>query len=250
MGIQCVDCVRESSRGQRAARTPLGAKIRGGRPVVTITIIAMCVVSWLLQLATGGFTGPWVQALAFSPAAGEHEPYRMLTTAFLHSQNPLHILFNMYALWIMGPFLEAMLGRARYVALYVLCAVGGSVGVLLLATPGTASWYTAAIGASGAIFGLFGAIAVVLRRTGQNATSMITLIVVNFALGFVIQGIAWQAHLGGLVVGVILGLVFAYVPADRRAVLSWAACAVVALALVLLSVHAYAGAAAGTGLRL
>ncbi|WP_245859190.1 rhomboid family intramembrane serine protease [Luteimicrobium subarcticum] len=229
--------MREGSRNVRAAKNPLGTTVRGGRPVVTLTLIGICVVSWVLQLATGG---SWTERWAFWPAIGHAEPWRMLTTTFLHSDNVLHILLNMYALWLMGQFLEPLLGRARFLALYLICALAGSVGVLLLASPTDASWRTAAIGASGAVFGLFGAAVPVLRRAGMQGTQMIGLIVLNFVLGFVIANVAWQAHLGGLVMGLALGFVFAYAPRDRAMLVSWIGCGVAVVLLVVLIQARYA----------
>lgn len=240
MGIQCVDCVREQARSAPQAKTALGGTVRTGRPVVTLTIIALCVVSWLLQLATGG---EWTQRLAFAPFIGDVQPYRFLTAAFLHSTSVFHILFNMYALWITGPFLEQMLGRARFVALYVLAAVGGSVGVVLLAQPTPdGGWFTPVVGASGAVFGLFGAILVVLRRLGRNAAQILVLIGINFAIGFMVSNIAWQAHLGGLVVGLVLGAGYAYAPKERRRLWSIVITVAVAGVLVVLTVLKYASA--------
>ncbi|WP_448058395.1 rhomboid family intramembrane serine protease [Cellulomonas hominis] len=239
VGIQCVDCVAEAARGQRAPRTALGAPAVQGRPVVTITIIALCVVSFVLQQVP---ELDWTQRLAFSPAAGEVEPYRFLTAAFLHSPRSLfHILFNMIALWTVGPYLETMLGRWRFVALYLLSAIGGSVGVLLLADPSSIDWIRGTLGASGAVFGLFGAVLVVLRRMGRNAQSIVVVIVLNGVIGFVVPNIAWQAHLGGLVVGAALGAAFAYAPRDRRRSTDVAAVAVLAVLLVAATMVKYSG---------
>ncbi|WP_251152966.1 rhomboid family intramembrane serine protease [Cellulosimicrobium sp. Marseille-Q4280] len=245
VGIQCVDCVREASRNAPEQRTVLGGKVRGGPPVVTFTIIGLCVVSWILQLVTGG---EWTRMLAFAPVVGEQDPYRFLTAAFLHSTSPVHILFNMYALWITGPFLEQMLGRWRFTALYLLSALGGSVGYLVLAGgPTEQAWYTAVVGASGAVFGLFGAILLVLRRTGRNAMQIVVLIGINFAIGLFFPGIAWQAHLGGLVVGVLLGLAYAYAPRAQRTLVSVGATAVVTLALILTAWLTYRSVALPAG---
>ncbi len=221
VGIQCVDCVRDAARQSRPARTAFGGAVTGRTPVVTYTLIALCVLSYVLQLTVPD----WTQRLAFAPVLGESEPWRFLTAAFLHSQNQiLHIVFNMVALWSVGPFLEAMLGRWRFLALYLLSAVGGSVMFLLLASPDSLSWYTWLVGASGAVFGLFGAVLVVLRRTGRSAGGIVGVLVVNAVLGFVLPGVAWQAHLGGLVVGAALGAAFAYAPRERRLPVAVGAC--------------------------
>ena len=234
VGVQCVDCVAEAARAIRPTRTALGGTVGDGRPVVTIAIIALCLVSFVLQKVDPAWTGRW----AFSPAAGQVQPYRFLTAAFLHSPGQItHILFNMIALWMVGPFLEAMLGRWRYITLYLVSAVAGQVGVLLLASPDTLAWYSGVVGASGAVFGLFGAVLVVLRRLGRSASSFLVIIGLNLVIGFVVPGIAWQAHVGGLVVGAGLGAAFAYVPASRRrdlGVLSSVVATVVVVGLALL----------------
>lgn len=212
--MQCVDCVAEANKAMRQPRTALGAPVTSGRPVITLTMIGLCVLSFILQKSLGwdGWTLRWV----FSPAIGELEPHRFLTAAFLHSENITHILFNMYALWITGQILEPLLGRLRFTALYLLSAIGGSVAVQLLATPGADSWYGGVLGASGAVFGLFGALLVVLKRFDQNATQIVVLIAINLVIGFVIPQISWQGHIGGLITGAAMGLAFAYAPRKQR----------------------------------
>jgi membrane associated rhomboid family serine protease len=238
VGIQCVDCVREAARAAPRTRTVFGGAVRQGRPVVTLTIVGLCVTSWVLQLATGG---AWTQDWAFRPVLGVEEPWRFLTTAFLHATTPLHIMFNMYALWLVGPFLEQAFGRARFVALYLLAALGGSVAFLLPTSPTPdGGWLSAAVGASGAVFGLFGAIIPVLRRLGRSGGQIVALIAINMALPLFIPNIAWQAHLGGLAVGIVLGATFARAPHQRQAVVGWAAPAVTGLVLVAVAVWKYA----------
>jgi membrane associated rhomboid family serine protease len=222
----------------KAPHTPWGTQVRDGRPVVTITLIGLCVVSYVLQLAT---SGAWTEQWIFSPARGQIEPWRFLTTGFLHSEGTvLHLLFNMYALWIVGPFLEQMLGRWRYTALYLLSAIAGSVGVLLLANPAQVSWVGGVVGASGAVFGLFGAILVVMRRLGRDARQIVVVIVLNVIIGFTVPNIAWQAHFGGLAMGAALALVYVHAPADRRRVLAVVAPVVAALVLLVLALIKYA----------
>lgn len=243
VGVQCVDCVAEANAALPSARTSLGGVARRGRPVVTIGLIAACVVMYVLQLAVPGWTVRW----AFNPVAGWFEPWRFVTSAFLHSQSSvLHIAMNMLALWFVGPYLENALGRARFATLYGLSAIGGSVGVLLLAPVLEGGWDQWAVGASGAVFGLFGAVFVVLRRLGGDARGMLSVIVLNIVLGFVLPGIAWQAHLGGLVVGAALGAAYAYVPRERRALTAWLAPALVALVLLGASLATYLSAGFGS----
>jgi membrane associated rhomboid family serine protease len=213
----------------------LGGRLRGGVPTITYGLIATCVAVYLASRLFPGITN----ALVFAPVLGYHQPYRFLTTAFLHA-NLLHIAVNMYALWIVGPYLERMLGRPRYLALYLLSALGGSVAVLVLAAPETAAWYTPVVGASGAVFGAFAAILVVLRRTGRDATQILVLILINLVLGFVVAGVSWQAHLGGLLTGLALGATYAYAPRARRTAWSVAGTALATVLLVAAAVAKYA----------
>jgi membrane associated rhomboid family serine protease len=218
VGVQCVDCVREGQKSMRQGRTVFGGDMAGvgEKPMVVMAIIGICVAVFLGQMAVPRLT----DEVAFAPYLGDTEPWRFLTSAFAHSpRNFLHIAFNMYALWVMGQYLEPMLGRARFAALYLVSAFGGSVMYLLLAFPASVeemsrgdygSWETAAVGASGAVFGLFGAFLVLQRRLGRSAGPMVATIGINAVLGFVIPGIAWQAHLGGLLVGAACAAVFAY----------------------------------------
>jgi membrane associated rhomboid family serine protease len=232
VGVQCVDCVREQARGSRAVRTPFGGRPTDGRPLATYTIIGLCVLVFLLQQVP---TLSVTTDLAFVPGLAADEPWRFVTTAFLHAPNfLLHIVFNMIALWQVGPALEHLLGRARFIALYLISAVGGSVGFLLLADPTDPfSWYRPVVGASGAVFGLFGATVLVLRKLRLDARPLIGVIAVNAVLGFVIQGIAWQAHLGGLVAGTAVTAAFVYAPAQRRTAVQ--AAGVVAVAVVVVA---------------
>jgi membrane associated rhomboid family serine protease len=188
----------------RTVRTQFGARVsQGGRPLVTQTIIVICVLVWLVQKTSPTFTA----ALDFYPPAVRSEPWRFLTSAFEHDASsplPLHILFNMYALWIVGQYLEPLLGRLRFAILYLLSAIGGSVGLLLLATPSTqpdSSWNTSALGASGAVFGMFLALLLLNRHLGRSSAGIAVIILINFAYGFIASNVAWQAHLGGAITG-------------------------------------------------
>lgn len=239
VGIHCVDCVAEAARALPTTRTALGGVRHAGRPVVTITLIGLCVASFVLQLVMPSWTARWL----FSPVLGYYEPWRFVTAAFLHSPGQyLHIVFNMVALWFVGPTLETTLGRARYITLYLMSAVGGSVGSVLLASA-THSWSTATVGASGAVFGLFGAILVISKRLGGDVRGILVLIGINLALGFVMANIAWQAHVGGLVTGGLLAWAYAYAPVPRRRFVAVAA--PVALGVVLLGATLFAYASIG-----
>ncbi|MGQ7295801.1 rhomboid family intramembrane serine protease [Quadrisphaera sp. KR29] len=232
VGVQCVDCVREGARGTRQARTAFGATLRRGRPVVTLTIIAVCAAVYLLQTTVAPAT---TYRYGFAPAAAAAQPWRFLTAAFLHG-GIVHIGFNMYALWLFGTYLEQQFGRARFAALYLLSALGGSVGTLLLVGPSSSGWNTLSVGASGAVFGLFGALVLVQRRLNQRFGQIVVLIAINGAIGFVLPNIAWQAHLGGLVTGLALGAAFAYAPRRARTPVQVAGAAAVALVLLVAAV--------------
>ena len=124
VGVQCVDCVREAARQVRPTRTVLGGRVSGSRPCATLTLVGINVAVFLL-----GFVTPIIQELLiFWPAVGTHEPYRAITSGFLHA-GVLHLLLNMYALWLIGPFLEELLGRWRFISLYFLSLFGGTVAV-------------------------------------------------------------------------------------------------------------------------
>ncbi|MDN3936142.1 rhomboid family intramembrane serine protease [Arthrobacter sp. YD4] len=221
VGFQCVDCVNEAQRSAPQVRSAFGGVAAAGRPLATLGIIAACAVLYVLQWIV---PNDWVyQNLAFAtvyatPEFGAFEPWRMLTSAFLHSQGfILHILLNMYMLWIFGQALEPLLGRIRFLALYLISALGGSVGYYLL-TPAYVPGQQLAgvVGASGAIFGLFGAMLVVQRRRGGDTRQLWVLIAINAVIGFVVPQIAWQAHLGGLVTGALCAAAIAYVPRGQR----------------------------------
>jgi len=204
VGVQCVDCVRGQAATVRTARTVFGGRAGGTRPLVTQSIIGVCVLVYVLQWTSAPVTGE----LTFVPYEAVAQPYRFLTSAFLHSPSfVLHIVMNMYALWMLGPYLEQLLGRARFAALYLLSALGGSVGYFLLASPSVdgGSWTTGALGASGAVFGLFSAVLVLNRRLGRQTGGVVGVILINLVLGFSPGlNIAWQAHLGGLLTGALV----------------------------------------------
>lgn len=242
VGIQCVDCVREGAKTVRGARTLLGGRAGADRPVVTQSIIGLCAVMLLLQLATHDEV---TSRLAFFNPFVFTEPWRFVTSGFLHG-GFLHIALNMYALWLIGPYLEQMLGRARFAAFYLLSVVGGSVGYFVLSSPGGTAgsgWLVPTVGASGAVFGLFAAVVVVNRRLNRDIGGFVGVIAINLIIGFLPLlginfgvGIAWQAHVGGLFTGALLAAGLAYAPRERLKVvhaLTFAGVAVLLVALVL-----------------
>jgi membrane associated rhomboid family serine protease len=224
VGQQCVECIRDGNRGSRSATAPFGGKVTT-RPVVTWTLIGLNVLIYLLELinpdkiiAYGGMIGaafdPHINA-SVGVALGDW--YRLISSAFLHE--PLntgfgifHIAFNMWALYVVGPALEQMLGRARFLTVYLVSALGGSVLYYLIVPPNSGP----AIGASGAIFGLFGAWFILARRLHLDTRMVVVLIGINLVLGFTVSGIAWQDHVGGLIAGGALTAAYVYAPRANR----------------------------------
>jgi membrane associated rhomboid family serine protease len=244
VGIQCVDCVREAARTSPDARTIFGGRATDGTPVVTYAIIGICALVYIAQLASG----PVTDRFAFAPYLGWVEPWRFVTAAFLHSPNLLlHIGFNMFALWTLGQYLEPMLGRARFAALYLISGIGGQVGVTLLAAApdlsdpgvGHSSWFTGVVGASGAIFGLFGALLVLNRHLGRSSAGMYATLGINALIGFLYPGISWQAHLGGFVTGLLCAGVIVVFRRQGIRQLVWGALAGVLALLVVVAVAKY-----------
>ncbi|KRE56101.1 rhomboid family intramembrane serine protease [Phycicoccus sp. Soil748] len=241
VGVQCVDCVREQARTVRSATTVFGGRVTD-TPRVSYAIIGICVLVYVLQTITPGLT----RDIWFVPVLGESEPWRFLTSAFAHG-SVTHILFNMLALWMVGAqYLERLLGAARYAAVYLVSAVGGSVAYLLMSSPPSndfatrSMWLTPAVGASGAVFGLFGALLVLNRHLGRSSAGMYATIGLNAVIGFVVPNVAWQAHLGGLVTGAALAAVIAWTTPRERRRWQWPGVAAVVVVLVLLSVAKYA----------
>lgn len=166
--------------------------------MATYTLIAVCVLVYAVQFIGGSTV---TNALVyFAPYTLIH-PWTIVTSMFSHG-SPLHLLFNMYSLYVLGTMLEPALGRARFLSLYFISGLAGLVAVAWL-TPGTA-----VLGASGAIFGLLGALFIIVRRLGGNTMQIVILLVINVVIGFIVPNIAWQAHIGGLVVGAAIAAVF------------------------------------------
>lgn len=238
VGVHCVDCVREANRAAPAVRSVFGAPLRSGPPVVTVTLIALCVVSFVLQEVMGRLASPgaygWTELLAFHPWLAESEPWRFVTSAFVHA-GLWHVGLNMLALWVMGQSLEGPFGRARFLALFLVSAAGGAVMALYL-TPGP-SWL---VGASGGVFGLFGAMLPALRRLRRSVRPVMGILVVNALLGFVIPNVSWQGHLGGLLTGAALGAAYAYAPRRRRGPISVVATVAVVVLLAAAAAAWYA----------
>ena len=209
VGFQCPDCVAVASGQVRQPTTVAGAALIA-RPVVTYSLIGITVAIYLAQMAIGinaaaGDYGMWPVGIAVNG-----EWWRLVSAAFLHGSF-LHIAFNMYVLFALGPTLERILGHGRYLALYLLAALGGGV-----ASYAFSDLRTVSVGASGAIFGLMGALVVAGRRLKYDITQVLVLLGINAAIGFLAPGVDWRAHLGGLATGAAVAAIMVFAPARHR----------------------------------
>ena len=222
VGHQCVDCIKGGSQTVRQPTGMFGGRVASDSLVTWVLVglnVAFYLVEWIYPkivdyLAMVGLFPDSSLHQVIGVAQGQW--YRLLTSAFLHEQGfsgfgPAHIIFNMWALIIVGPPLERLLGRVRYLAVYLLSALGGSVFFYFVAPVNEV-----ALGASGAIFGLFGAWFVVSRKLRVDVRAIVFLIALNLALPFVVGGIAWQAHVGGLITGGLITAAYAYAPRKNR----------------------------------
>jgi membrane associated rhomboid family serine protease len=239
VGQQCVECIREGNRGSRTPTAVFGGHAVSGA-LVTYTLVGLNILFYLVEWVyprivdylemVGVARDPALHNQLIGVAAGQE--YRLITSAFLHEPGlsgfgPAHIIFNMWALLLVGPGLERLLGRLRFLAVYLLSALGGSVLFYVLASPAQP-----ALGASGAIFGLFGAWFVVSKRLQVDTRAIIFLIVLNLVISFVVRGIAWQDHIGGLLTGGLLTAAYAYAPRQHRTLIQAGATVAVVAVLV------------------
>ncbi len=258
VGFQCPTCVAEGAKSTRSGRTAYGG-LRPGNPGLTsIVIIAVNAAVWLLLATTGGQRSEWYARLALLPqgrcipadrpdqyfpnlreavcvaspsrtwveGVADGAYWQLLTSAFTHV-DLWHIGFNMLALWFLGPQLEQAIGRARFLALYLLSALAGSTLVYWAAAPDGST-----IGASGAVFGLMGALLVMAFKVGGNLQPILGWIGINFLITVVGRGfISWQGHLGGFLGGLLIAAVIVYAPRTRRT--AWQAAGLTAIAAVV-----------------
>ncbi|XTZ13295.1 rhomboid family intramembrane serine protease [Micromonospora echinospora] len=252
VGHQCPECVSEGRRSVRPARTAFGGGAVGRQGYVTKALIALNLLMMLLSIASdrggdsaaggsgfGGLMGgstpltEWGAVLGralFSDGAihgvAEGEWYRLLTAMFLH-YGVVHLLLNMWALWVLGRSLEGVLGPLRFLALYLIAGLGGNVAAYLFSAPNAAT-----AGASTSIFGLFAALFVIMRRLGRDTSAVVPILVINLVFTFAVPGISIAGHLGGLVAGALMALVLAYAPRMRRSTFQVAGGAVIVVALL------------------
>ncbi|QIB44695.1 rhomboid family intramembrane serine protease [Streptomyces aureoverticillatus] len=243
VGFQCPECVRGGSGTGHAPaatqpRTLAGGTIAQDPRLLTKIILGINLLVFVLVRVRGDsllndlvLIGQWPPH-PFVPTEGvaDGQTYRLVTSMFTH-QEIWHIAFNMLGLWWLGGPLEAALGRARYLALYLLSGLGGSALTYLISDANEAS-----LGASGAIFGLLGATAVLMRRLNYDMRPVIALLALNLLFTFTWSGIAWQAHVGGLVAGVAIAYGMVHAPRERRALIQWGTCAVVFAVIVVVVV--------------
>lgn len=220
-------------------RTVAGAPVaRASLPYVTYALIAVNVAVFaitaaqsksLLENRTSALFRDWV---LFPPLVGDGQWFRVIGSGFLH-YGPIHLLLNMFALYVIGRDAELVLGRLRYLAVYLAALLGGSAAVMVF------SQDTATAGASGAVYGLFGAITVILIRLRQNPNQMLILIAINVFISFSLPGISLFGHLGGLAAGTLATLGILFLPTWLRAksqqtarLIGWVSVALVAVVAI------------------
>jgi membrane associated rhomboid family serine protease len=243
VGFQCPDCVKEGARTTRQGRTAYG----GVRPAtagrVTLSLIGVNLVVFVLIAATGGGQSPLLHRLWLLPdtvclegtfrgcvetstGVADGAVWQLFTAMFTHVEL-WHIGFNMLALYILGPQLELLLGRVRFLALYLLSGLTGSVFVYWLAPTNAAT-----VGASGAIFGLMAALLIVAIRARGDVQGLLVLVAVNVLITVWGRGfISWEGHLGGFVGGLVLALILVYAPRNHRT--AWQVAGLTAYGMVL-----------------
>lgn len=211
VGFQCPSCVNEGAKSVRAPRTSAGGVISMHAGRVTTVLISINAIAFVLTQLTGGRTSEiFTRGAMAGYWVADGELWRMLTSAFLHS-DLWHLLSNVIALFLFGPFVERALGTWRYIAAYLTTAIVASAFVYVLTDP-----LVATIGASGAVFGLFGMALMLLLRAKEDVRTLLVLLAINAVVSFTNSSISWQGHLGGFVAGVVLGTAFAYAPRGRK----------------------------------
>lgn len=236
VGMRCPECARQKTRVVRRAYA-------GGDPIVTYTLIGINVLAYLATLGGGSGVGGGLggsdsvlgRAALNGPAIDDGEIWRILTSGFMH-YGLFHILFNMYALYILGGMLEPAIGRVRFALIYLVGLVGGSVGALILDPNALTA------GASGAVFGLMGAAFVVMRNRGINPmeSGLGLWLFLNLAITFTVSNISIGGHLGGLIGGALAALVVVELPDIVRGMPRWLPDAVLAAMAIVAFVAAIA----------
>ncbi|WP_433757895.1 rhomboid family intramembrane serine protease [Nocardia sp. CA-135398] len=246
VGQHCVDCVRQGQREVRPVRTVAGAQTaRTPIPYVTYVLIALNTIVFAVTAGQSkslventGHSALYIDWVLYPPAVAHGQYVRLIGSGFLH-YGPIHLLLNMFALYVVGRSIEPVLGRVRYLMVYLVSLLGGSAAVMVFAEDSLTA------GASCAVYGLFGAITVILIRVRQNPNQMLILIGINVFISFSLPGISLAGHLGGLAAGTIAALGILFLPEWLRAktqenarLIGWVAVAVVAVAALAVIVAA------------
>ncbi|MFI6871032.1 rhomboid family intramembrane serine protease [Nocardia sp. NPDC050406] len=243
VGQHCVECIQQGQKDVRQARTVGGASLsQRPQPYVTYVLIAVNVLIYAITALQAGnlmdnrasdLFRQWRLVPAF---VGDGEWFRVVGSGFLH-YGLVHLAVNMLALYMLGPYCETALGRGRYLAVYLASLLGGSAAVMAMVDP-----LTATVGASGAIYGLFGAVAVIMLRTRQNLTQIAVLLAINLILSVSLPGVSIWAHLGGLAAGTLSAAGILYLPRLLRAktqstaaAIGWGSVAVVIVAALVVT---------------
>jgi membrane associated rhomboid family serine protease len=262
VGFQCPECVATGARETRQHVGPFGGRISTNPALTSIILIVMNAAVWVAITLTGGRTSSLAQLLSITPIGqcwsssqpGSYYPevhtaaicqtvsdgawmpgvadgawWQLITSGFTHI-DILHIGMNMLALWFLGPPVERAIGRARFLAIYLISLLAASVSVMFFAAPTTTT-----MGASGAIFGLIGALLLLTLKVGGDFRGVLFWLVINVAFTFTGSGISWQGHLGGLVGGLAASAIVLFAPRKDRVPLQWAGLATLTLLLGLLA---------------
>ena len=268
VGFQCPECIKEGAKSTRSGRAAYGGARSANPALTSMVLIGINVVTWLAVVATGWHDsriigrlalvpkglcesvsqpGGFYRALTEStcvgggpdarwvPGVADGSYWQLITSTFMHVEL-WHIAGNMLALYVLGPQIEAALGRARFLALYFTAGLAGSAVVYLFS-----SEFGYTLGASGAIYGLFGALAVIIHKVGGDLRSIGGLLVINLIITFAVPNISWQGHLGGFLGGVLVAGLIVYAPrGPRRSTVQWlgvgSLLALVVLAVIIRSV--------------
>ena len=189
----CVDCA-SPKRGWARRASRVGA---AGAPVVTYSMMAICVLMYVVTSVSPSLKA----SLSLVPATLASRPWTILTGAFLH-HDFMHILFNMLSVYWVGRAIEPVMGRWRFLTLYLVSALGGSAFILAWCLIQPSEIFVSTVGASGAVFGMFGAVFVLQRLGGSDTTLILVLLGISLVRGFTASGISWQGHIGGAIAGV------------------------------------------------
>jgi membrane associated rhomboid family serine protease len=259
VGFQCPECVREGARSTRSGRTAYGGLRPTNAGITSMVIIALNALVWLAITASGGASSRLVEWFSlrasgvcsatgtggyfpgvseatcrtavvpthWTPGVSDGAYWQLLTSMFTHVEI-WHIGFNMLALWVLGPQLELAIGRARFIALYLLSGLAGSALVYWLAPQ-----YQSTLGASGAVVGLMGALLVFAYKVGGNYQQILMWIGINAVFTFTVPNISWEGHAGGFFTGLLIAILLAYAPKSRRTAIQTVGLAFVALLIVI-----------------